>query len=52
MPTTLVVEDLDVVEHALPGCFEIGIDAMVCPFVLQAPEEPFGHGVVVTVAGS
>jgi hypothetical protein len=22
---------------------------MVCPFVLQAPEEPFGHRVVVTV---
>ena len=43
MPMLPVIEDFNVVEHALSVWLEIGIDAVVCLFVLQAPEEPFGH---------
>jgi hypothetical protein len=49
MTMSLVIEYFNVVEHALPVWFEIDIEAVVCPFVLQAPEEPFSHRVVVTV---
>jgi hypothetical protein len=45
-----MVRRFDVFEHAQPGRCQVLNVFMLRPFVLERPEEAFGHGVVVTLA--
>ena len=50
MQTLAIVKRFDVFENAEARCFQIRILGMVRPFVLQRPEEPFHHRVVIATA--
>ena len=49
MSATLVVKYFDAVEHAGTNRLEVGINPVVGPRVLQAPEKSFYDGVIVAV---
>jgi hypothetical protein len=50
MKALAIVEDFDVLEHAQPCGFKIGIFMVLGPLMLERPKEPLGHRVVVAIA--
>ena len=48
----MIVKRFDVLEHAQAGCGQVLEVFVLGPLVLERPEEPFHHGVVVARAAA
>jgi hypothetical protein len=47
-----IAQGFDVLKHAESSHFQVDVLFVLRPFVLEGPEEPFGDGVVVALAGA